>query len=56
MLKTNDIRRQMKQFHGRQGDKYAAYIYWWGYLSALKHNLLIGEEQYKILDKYNGTL
>ena len=56
MLITNNIKKQIKQFHDRQGDMYTAYIFCWGYLVALKHNSLITEEQYKILDKYNGEI
>ena len=56
MLKTNDIKEQLKQFHERQGDEWVAWAFCWGYLVALKHNLLITEEQYKILDKYNRGL
>lgn len=55
-LTTKDVEKQLKQFHERQGDKWIAWGFCWGYITALDHNSLITKEQYRILDKVNCDL
>lgn len=56
MKSTREVEKQIKQFYDRQGDKWVAYAFCWGYLVALKHNSLITGGQYKILGEYNDSL
>ena len=49
-------REQIKQFHDRMSDQQTAWIFCWGYLTALKHNKIISENQYKALEEYNVSL
>ena len=55
-LTTQEVEAQLKQFYERQGDKWVAWAFCWGYLVALNHNLLITKDQYKELDKINFDL
>ena len=55
-LTTQEVEVQLKQFHERQGDKFVAWSFCWGYLVALNHNSLITKEQYEALDKINSNL
>ena len=55
-LTTQEVENQLKQFYKRQGDKWIAWAFCWGYLVALNHNSLITKAQYEILDKTNQDL
>jgi hypothetical protein len=55
-LTTQEVEVQLKQFHERQGDKWVAWVFCWGYLVALNHNSLITKDQYEVLNKINSDL